>query len=170
MQECGTSEGVWEIFLYTGSSPTSWRVRAGPLRTLQRHARSMFGGCHIATIDGQYMPKDPSTGRYNIWYHAGTNGDLPTDSECVRCCESARPQNSSWLSCLTRAAESCLLRSCSLPCHLARPTELDGRPHNSCALAPWHGCWLCVRPGRTNLRTVSAVVLSARYYSSLRPG
>jgi hypothetical protein len=147
LQECGTSEGVWEIFLYSGSSPTSWRVRAGPLRTLQRHARSMFGGCHIATIDGQYMPKDPSTGRYNIWYHAGTNGDLPTDSECVRCCESARPQNSSWLSCLTRAAESCLLRSCSLPCHLARPTELDGRPHNPCTLAPWHGLRLCVRPG-----------------------
>ena len=43
----------------------------------------MFGGCHIATVDGQYTPKDPITGRYNIWYHAGSNGDLPTDSECA---------------------------------------------------------------------------------------
>ena len=52
----------------------------------------MFGGCHIATVDGQYTPKDPSTGRYNIWYHAGANGDLPTDSECalLRVCKATQ--------------------------------------------------------------------------------
>ena len=38
----------------------------------------MFGGVHIATVDGNYAPKDPS-GRYNIWFHAGADGNLPTD-------------------------------------------------------------------------------------------
>jgi|EP01047_Picozoa_sp_COSAG01_P032554 hypothetical protein len=60
LQECGTSEGVWEVFLYAGSSATEWRVRAGPLRTLQRHSRSMFGGCHIATV-GEYTRTATST-------------------------------------------------------------------------------------------------------------
>ena len=80
LQECGTSEGVWEVFLYSGTSALNWTVANGgsPLRTLQRHARSMFGGCHIATVDGQYAPKDQD-GQYTIWYHAGANGNLPTD-------------------------------------------------------------------------------------------
>jgi hypothetical protein len=33
-------------------------VLAVPLYSLQRHAKSMFGGCHIATVDGAYAPKD----------------------------------------------------------------------------------------------------------------
>ena len=80
LQECGTSEGVWEIFLYSGTSALNWTVanNGNPLRSLQRHAGSMFGGCHIATVDGQYAPKD-AEGRYAIWYHAGANGNLPTD-------------------------------------------------------------------------------------------
>lgn len=81
LQECGTTRGVWEIFLYEGSSPTSWKVGNGgePLTQLQRHPGSMYGGCHIATVDGVYMPRDPSSGLYNIWYHAGARGNLPTD-------------------------------------------------------------------------------------------
>ena len=80
LQECGTSEGVWEIFLYHGKSALEWEVGNGgnPLKTLQRHTRSMFGGCHIATVDGQYTPKN-SDSLYTIWYHAGANGNLPTD-------------------------------------------------------------------------------------------
>eukprot|EP01052_Picozoa_sp_SAG31_P020837 SAG31_NODE_1584_length_7827_cov_2.129788_5_plen_109_part_00 len=80
LQECGTSEGVWEIFLYTGTSATEWKVanNGNPLKSLQRHTKSMFGGCHIATVDGEYVAKD-SNGLYNIWYHAGADGNLPTD-------------------------------------------------------------------------------------------
>ena len=78
LAECGTSEGVWEIFLYAGASATEWKVVNGPLYSLQRHAHSMFGGVHIATVDGKYAPKDPS-GRYNCWFHAGADGNLPTD-------------------------------------------------------------------------------------------
>ena len=80
LQECGTSEGVWEVFLYSGTSALNWTVANGgnPLRTLQRHAKSMFGGCHIATVDGAYAPTDKD-GNYNIWYHAGAKGNLPTD-------------------------------------------------------------------------------------------
>ena len=57
-----------------------WTVANGgnPLRSLQRHAGSMFGGCHIATVDGEYAPKD-ANGKYAIWYHAGAHGNLPTD-------------------------------------------------------------------------------------------
>ncbi len=80
LQECGTSEGVWEIFLYNGKSALEWEVANDgmPLYSLQRHAKSMFGGIHIATVDGEYTPRGP-TGLYNVWYHAGANGDLPTD-------------------------------------------------------------------------------------------
>ena len=62
LQECGTSEGVWEIFLYTGRSALEWEVGNGgnPLKTLQRHTRSMFGGCHIATVDGQCLLRTTS--------------------------------------------------------------------------------------------------------------
>ena len=45
----------------------------GALRSLQRHARSMFGGCHIATVDGAYAPRGPD-GKYHVWYHAGAAG------------------------------------------------------------------------------------------------
>jgi hypothetical protein len=80
LQECGTSEGVWEIFLFKGKSALEWEVGNGgnPLKTLQRHTRSMFGGCHIATVNGEYAPKN-ADGLYTIWYHAGANGNLPTD-------------------------------------------------------------------------------------------
>lgn len=72
--------GVWEIFLYSGTSAVDWTIANGgnPLRSLQRHSQSMFGGCHIATVDGEYSPMDAS-GKYAIWYHAGENGNLPTD-------------------------------------------------------------------------------------------
>jgi hypothetical protein len=80
LQECGTSEGVWEVFLYSGKSALEWEVANGgmPLYSLQRHSRSMFGGIHIATVDGVFTPKGPS-GLYNAWYHAGAQGNLPTD-------------------------------------------------------------------------------------------
>lgn len=81
LQECGTKEGVWQIFLYTGTDVLTWKVanQGNPLTQLQRHARSMYGGCHIATVDGVFSPKNPNTGNYEIWYHAGANGNLPTD-------------------------------------------------------------------------------------------
>ena len=81
LQEVLTSAGVWEIFLYSGSGPTAWEVQNGgePLRDLQVHAGSMYGGCHIATVDGRYVPIDPASGLYTIWYHAGAHGNLPTD-------------------------------------------------------------------------------------------
>lgn len=80
LHECGTSEGVWEIFLYKGQSALEWQVANNgmPLYSLQRSAHSMFGGIHIATVDGEYTPRGPS-GLYNVWYHAGAHGDLPTD-------------------------------------------------------------------------------------------
>ena len=81
LQEVGTTSGVWEIFLYTGTGPLNWTVANGgePLKQLQRHPGSMYGGCHIATVDGVFQPRDPATGLYNIWYHAGAHGNLPTD-------------------------------------------------------------------------------------------
>jgi len=82
LQEVMTAKTrVWEIYLYTGTSPVNWTVGNGgqPLRQLQRHAGSMYGGCHIATVDGVFTPKDPVTKLYNIWYHAGAHGNLPTD-------------------------------------------------------------------------------------------
>eukprot|EP00035_Acanthoeca_spectabilis_P026642 m.463583 g.463583 ORF g.463583 m.463583 type:complete len:384 (+) comp23094_c0_seq1:13-1164(+) len=81
LQEVGVKGGVWEVFLYTGKDPFSFVVANGglPLSDLQRHPGSMYGGCHIATVDGQFMPKDPTTGLYTIWYHAGAHGNLPTD-------------------------------------------------------------------------------------------
>ena len=39
----------------------------------------MFGGIHIANVDGAYSPKDPATGLYHAWYHAGAHGNLSTD-------------------------------------------------------------------------------------------
>ena len=80
LQECGTPAGVWEIFLYRGTSALDWTIanEGQPLSSLQRHAHSMFGGCHIATVDGKYAPKD-AQGNYHIWYHAGADGNLPTD-------------------------------------------------------------------------------------------
>ena len=53
-----------------------------PLQSLhwQRHNASDFSGPHIATVDGVCTPRDPNTGLYNIWYHAGCcGGGLPTD-------------------------------------------------------------------------------------------
>lgn len=81
LQECGTTSGVWQIFLYEGTDPFTWSVGNGgqPLSQLQRHPGSMYGGCHIATIDGVFTPLDPADGNYHIWYHAGANGNLPTD-------------------------------------------------------------------------------------------
>ena len=69
-----------QIFLYHGTGPLDWTVANGglPLQQLQRHANSMYGGCHIATVEGQFTPRGPD-GRYHIWYHAGANGNLPTD-------------------------------------------------------------------------------------------
>jgi hypothetical protein len=29
LQECGTSEGVWEVFLYSGTSALEWKVANG---------------------------------------------------------------------------------------------------------------------------------------------
>ena len=48
----------------------NWTVANGgePLKQLQRHPGSMYGGCHIATVDGVFQPRDPATGQYNIWY------------------------------------------------------------------------------------------------------
>eukprot|EP00040_Diaphanoeca_grandis_P008818 m.46529 g.46529 ORF g.46529 m.46529 type:complete len:347 (-) comp20271_c0_seq1:437-1477(-) len=81
LQECGTTEGVWQIFLYEGTDILTWKVANGgkPLLDLQRHKGSMYGGCHIATVDGKFTPRNPNTGRYEIWYHAGADGNLPTD-------------------------------------------------------------------------------------------
>jgi sucrose-6-phosphate hydrolase SacC (GH32 family) len=52
LQECMTTNGVWQIFLYEGTDPLTWAVGNGgkPLVQLQRHANSMYGGCHIATV------------------------------------------------------------------------------------------------------------------------
>ena len=30
-------------------------------------------------VDGIFQPRSPSDGLYHIWYHAGANGNLPTD-------------------------------------------------------------------------------------------
>ena len=81
LQECMTSTGVWEIFLYYGTSAMKWTIANSgqPLRQLQRYPGSMYGGCHIATVDGQYSPRSPIDGKYHIWYHAGQHGNLPTD-------------------------------------------------------------------------------------------
>jgi mannan endo-1,4-beta-mannosidase len=81
LQECGTTDGVWEIFLYEGTSAIEWKVANGgaPLRQLQRHSRSMYGGPSIASVDGVLAPRNPSDQKYHIWYHAGANGNLPTD-------------------------------------------------------------------------------------------
>jgi hypothetical protein len=86
LQECGTASGVWQIFLYTApgagaSALGPWVVGNGgaPLSQLQRHSHSMYGGCHIASVDGVPTPRSPVDGRYHIWYHAGANGNLPTD-------------------------------------------------------------------------------------------
>jgi hypothetical protein len=81
LQECGTTDGVWEVFLYYGTSALEWAVanEGAPLRQLQQHPHSMYGGCHVATIDGTVTPRNPSDGLYHIWYHAGANGNLPTD-------------------------------------------------------------------------------------------
>jgi len=81
LQECGTKAGVWQIFLYEGSSPLDWAVAndGKPLQQLQRHPGSMYGGCHIATVDGVFSPRNPADGLYHIWYHAGSRGNLPTD-------------------------------------------------------------------------------------------
>ena len=71
---------VWEIFLYRGTGPLHWTVAndGRPLRQLQQHAGSMYGGMHIATVDGAFQPRG-SDGLFHIWYHAGANGNLPTD-------------------------------------------------------------------------------------------
>ena len=89
LQECGTTSGVWQIFLYTctakGSSESgpngTWVVgnRGAPLTQLQRHPHSMYGGPSIVHVDGIPTPRDPSDGLYHVWYHAGANGNLPTD-------------------------------------------------------------------------------------------
>eukprot|EP00729_Bicosta_minor_P013454 gene13454-18396_t len=73
--------GIWEVYLYKGTSPLHWTLDNGrqPLRQLQRHPGSMYGGIHIATVDGVFQPKSPDDGLYHVWYHAGAKGNLPTD-------------------------------------------------------------------------------------------
>ena len=76
-------QGIWQIYLYksTTSAVAGWEVQNSglPLKQLQRHAGSMYGGVHIATVDGVFSPTNPNSGLYEIWYHAGAAGNLPTD-------------------------------------------------------------------------------------------
>ena len=73
--------GIWEVYLYKGADPLHWQLDNGgrPLRQLQRHPGSMYGGIHIATVDGVFTPRSPKDGLYHVWYHAGAAGNLPTD-------------------------------------------------------------------------------------------
>ncbi|GMI03198.1 hypothetical protein TrLO_g14995 [Triparma laevis f. longispina] len=81
LQEVGDMKGgVWEIFLYTSKDLKDWAVRRNgkPYVELQRSANSMYGGPSFETFNGQVVGKN-ETGYYNLYYHAGSDGNLPTD-------------------------------------------------------------------------------------------
>jgi sucrose-6-phosphate hydrolase SacC (GH32 family) len=81
LQEVGNMHGgVWEIFLYTSQDLGNWTVRRSgkPYAELQRSNDSMYGGPSFETVNGQVVARN-STGHYNLYYHAGSNGNLPTD-------------------------------------------------------------------------------------------
>ena len=69
------------MYLYKGTDPLTWTLAndGKPLSQLQRHEGSMYGGIHIATVDGVFQPKSAKDGLYHAWYHAGAHGNLPTD-------------------------------------------------------------------------------------------
>ena len=81
LQEVGNMHGgVWEIFLYTSKDLGDWTVQRGgkPYVELQRSKSSMYGGPSFETVNGQVVARN-ETGYYNLYYHAGSDGNLPTD-------------------------------------------------------------------------------------------
>jgi len=81
LQEIGDMKGgYWEIFLYTSPDIIKWTPERGgkPFIELQRSENSMYGGPSFETVDGQVVSKN-ETGFYNLYYHAGSAGNLPTD-------------------------------------------------------------------------------------------
>mmetsp|Transcript_19992 Transcript_19992/g.37300 ORF Transcript_19992/g.37300 Transcript_19992/m.37300 type:complete len:330 (-) Transcript_19992:206-1195(-) len=81
LQEVGDMEGgVWEIFLYTSPDLGNWTAeRSGkPYIELQRSEGSMYGGPSFETVNGEVVARNDS-GHYNLYYHAGSDGNLPTD-------------------------------------------------------------------------------------------
>jgi sucrose-6-phosphate hydrolase SacC (GH32 family) len=81
LQEVGDMHGgIWEIFLYTSPDLGNWTVARGglPYAELQRAKGSMYGGPSFETVNGQVVSRNES-GHYNLYYHAGSDGNLPTD-------------------------------------------------------------------------------------------